>query len=351
MRLFPLLLRPNGVYVIAEAGVNHNGELSLAKELVDVAARAGADAVKFQLFNPDELASDVAPLAPYQERSGEENQKAMLRRLMLPQDAYRELKEYAEARGIDFITTPFDIASARFLAGLGVKFLKIPSSEITNIPFLRGVATLGVPVILSTGQATMEEIREGVEPIESAKIPYALLHCVSSYPAPAAQSNLKAMETLRGEFKVPVGFSDHSKGILVPVMAAALGAVIIEKHYTLDRTMIGPDHKASLEPDELIEMVRRIRDRKVLEGTVVPADVIGDGRKRCQPCEEEVRPVSRRSVTAAVDLPAGAVLTPEKLAVRRPGTGIPPKQLDAVIGKTLTKALQAGTVITWEDLR
>ncbi|MEK7218677.1 MAG: N-acetylneuraminate synthase family protein, partial [Patescibacteria group bacterium] len=348
-RLLPL--RPGGVYVIAEAGVNHNGEPGLAQELIDVAVEAGADAVKFQLFDPDELASDVAPLAPYQERSGEENQKAMLRRLTLPHDSYRELKAYAERRGIDFITTPFDIASARFLAGMGVKAIKIPSSEITNTPFMQGMAEVRVPPILSPGQATREELRAAVDPFERARVPFVLLHCVSSYPSPVNQTNLRAMDTLRRVFPVPVGYSDHTVGINVTVMAAAYGAQIVEKHYTLDRTMVGPDHAASLEPDELAEMVRRIRDSKFLKGVNIPLEVLGDGEKKCQPCEAEVRAVSRRSVTAARDLPAGTMLSADMLAIRRPGTGIAPAEARTVVGKTLTKSLVAGEVVVWADLK
>ncbi|MDD5751852.1 MAG: N-acetylneuraminate synthase family protein [Candidatus Peribacteraceae bacterium] len=350
MAILKVPLRSNGAYVIAEAGVNHNGQLDLAKKLIDVAVRAGADAVKFQLFDPDELASDIAPLAAYQERSGEENQKAMLRRLTLPLDAYRELKEYAEAHGIDFITTPFDAASARFLAGLHVKAIKIPSSELTNTFFLQEVAGFGIPVILSTGQATLEEIHEAVQPFQKARLPFALLHCVSSYPSPIAQSNLKAMETLRREFSVPVGYSDHTEGIDVTVMAASLGAEILEKHFTLDRTMTGPDHAASIEPDELTEMIRRIRDPQTLRSTIVPSDILGDGEKKCQPCEVGVRAVSRRSVTAAQNIAAGTVLRREMLAIRRPGTGIAPRDVDTVIGKTLLRPLKAGEVILWDTV-
>ncbi len=342
---------PEGLYVIAEAGVNHNGDIGLAKRLIDVAADAGADAVKFQMFDTDEIAAEGAPLAAYQERSGESSQKAMLRRLELPRDDFRLLKDHAEAKGIEFMTTPFDAESAETLAAMGVRIIKIPSGELTNIPFLERVATLRIPVIISTGMATLEEVRDAVAPFSSLSVPFALLHCVSSYPAPADQINLRAMETLRSAFGVPVGYSDHTEGIEVPLMAVKCGALIIEKHFTLDRSMTGPDHAASLEPAELKEMIRRMRDRAVIASVKIPTQFLGDGVKRCQPCEENVRLVGRRSVTLARDLPAGTRLQTDMLAIRRPGTGIAPKELASVVGRTLTEDLPAGTVLVWNMLR
>lgn len=343
------ILTAGSVYVIAEAGVNHNGDPALARQLIDVAASACADAVKFQLFNPDEIVSDDAPLAEYQERSGEDSQKEMLRRLTLPLDEYRQLKAYAERKGIDFITTPFDAASARFLVDIGVKAMKIPSGEITNLPFLREVASLKIFTIISTGMSTLEEVREAVTLFQQEKTPFALLHCVSSYPAPIHQINLRAMETLRREFSVPVGYSDHTEGIDVAVTAAALGAQILEKHFTLDRTMVGPDHAASLEPGELQDMIRIIKDKNALEHVALVQEAFGTGEKKCQPCEMNTRDVARRSLVLRIPVKAGDVLVRDALAIQRPGTGIAPKFLGYIVGKRTVRDLDRGTVLT-EDL-
>jgi N-acetylneuraminate synthase len=332
-------------YVIAEAGVNHNGDPALAKKLVDAAVEAQADAVKFQLFDPDELASENAPLAEYQERSGEEDQREMLRRLTIPNDEYRKLKEYAEKQGIDFITTPFDITSAKFLAELGVRILKIPSGEVTNIPFLEKIAELGIFTILSTGMCDLEEVRTATLPFREKNVPFALLHCVSSYPAPMDQINLKAMDTLRKEFRVPVGYSDHTQGIDASIAAAALGAEIIEKHFTLDRTMVGPDHAASLEPDELIELVARIRDADGLKEMKIPTELLGDGIKKCQPCEVNVKEIARRSLIAAKTIPAGAKIDASMIAIKRPGSGMPPSMFKTLLRKTSQQDIPSGTLL------
>ncbi len=338
-------------YIIAEAGVNHDGSVDQAIKLVDIAADAGADAVKFQLFNPDELVSSDAPLAAYQERSGESNQKTMLERLTLPHDAYVRLKLHAEKRGIDFITTPFDMASAKFLAALGVKMMKIPSGELTNIPFLRRVAALNIPTILSTGMSNITEIHEAVEPFKDREVPYAILHCVSSYPAPTDQINLRAMETLRTEFGVPIGYSDHSEGIEVSIMAAALGAQIIEKHFTTDRTLPGPDHAASLEPDELKDMILQIRDPQVLKNMSVPESILGSGEKACQPCETGVRDVARRSVVINTKVERGGEILPQMLVIQRPGTGIAPGEIGKIAGKHARADIPAGTPLQWDMLQ
>lgn len=344
------LLQPGHVFVIAEAGVNHNGDPMLARKLIDAAVAAGADAVKFQLFDPDELTSEAAPLADYQKRSESVSQTEMLRRLALTQDDFRKLASYAKTKKIHFIVTPFDIASARFLVSLGVPALKIPSGELTNIPFLHQVGELGVFTILSTGMATMQEVHDAIRPFQKKETPFALLHCVSAYPAPVDQINLRAMETLKKEFNVPVGYSDHTQGIDVSILAAALGAEIIEKHFTLDRGMKGPDHAASLEPDELAEMIRIMRDPAALQNTPTADPAIGTGEKRCQPCEENVRAVARRSVVVTRDLATGTVLTTDMLAIKRPGTGIPPKDWKMTVGKRLKKALAAGSVLTHDVL-
>ncbi len=347
----PSFLRPGAAYIIAEAGVNHDGKVEKARQLIDIAAEARADAVKFQLFNPKEIVSQGAPLAGYQERSGEESQYQMLQRLALPRNGYRDLKAYAEALGLDFITTPFDADSARFLASLGVKAMKIPSGEITNIPFLRDVATLRMFTIISTGMSTLDEVREAVVPFEEMKTGYALLHCVSSYPAPADQINLRVMKTLEDAFHVPVGYSDHTEGIAVSVTAAKLGARILEKHFTINKNDPGPDHAASLEPEQLKEMIRIIKDSDALKEAKIVQEALGTGEKICQPCEMNTRDVARRSLVLTRDVKAGERITADMIAIKRPGTGIAPKEFDAVLRKTLTRALPVGSVLTRECLR
>ena len=330
-------------FVIAEAGVNHNGDLELARRLVDAAAEAGADAVKFQTFSADRLATAAAPQADYQRRNTgiEESQRAMLHRLELTAEAHRELMARCRERGILFLSSPFDEDSADFLEELGVPAFKIPSGELTNVPFLAHVARKGRPLIVSTGMATLDEVRPAVETIRQAgSPPLALLHCVSSYPAQPADVNLRAMATLREAFAVPVGFSDHTAGTDIALAAVALGANILEKHLTLDRTLPGPDHLASLEPDEWIAMVVALRRIEA---------ALGDGRKRPAPSEADAARVARKSLVAAGDLPAGCVLRRDHLAIRRPGTGLPPGRLESVLGRRLRRALAAGAVLT-EDL-
>ncbi|OIO54306.1 hypothetical protein AUJ46_03115 [Candidatus Peregrinibacteria bacterium CG1_02_54_53] len=338
----------SSVFIIAEAGVNHNGKEDMAMRLVDAASDAGADAVKFQLFDPDELAG-AAPLASYQkEKNVWRDQKEMFTSLMLPKEAYRRLADHAKERSIELIVTPFDIVSAKFLLSLKLKTLKIPSGETTNLPFLQNVAALGADVILSTGMCSLEEVREAVEIFTSANVPLTLLHCVSAYPAPVDQINLRAMETLRQAFHVPVGFSDHTEGIDVALTAAALGAQVLEKHFTLDRTLPGPDHAASLEPGELTQMIRIIRDAEALKNVPMLKEALGTGEKKCQPCEENVRSVARRSVVACRDLQKGEILVTEMIAIRRPGTGIAPKFVQDVIGRKLMMDITAGTPLTWD---
>ncbi|MDD5103152.1 MAG: N-acetylneuraminate synthase family protein [Candidatus Peribacteraceae bacterium] len=336
------------VFVIAEAGVNHNGKEDLAMRLVEAASDAGADAVKFQLFDPDELAGK-ASLATYQEgKDAWRDQKEMLTSLMLPKEAYRRLAAHTKERKIELIVTPFDVVSARFLLSLGLKTLKIPSGEVTNLPFLKDVADLGVDIILSTGMCSLEEVKEAVEIFRATKVPLTLLHCVSAYPAPTDQINLRAMETLRQEFHVPVGYSDHTEGVAVALTAAALGAQVLEKHFTLDRSLPGPDHAASLEPGELTQMIRIIKDAEALKDVPILQEALGNGEKKCQPCEENVRSVARRSIVACRDLKKGQSLTAEMIAIRRPGTGIAPKFVQDVIGKKAKKDILSGTPLTWD---
>jgi N-acetylneuraminate synthase len=331
-------------FVIAEAGVNHNGDPALAARLVDAAAEAGADAVKFQTFRADRLASPEAPQAEYQARNSgvRESQADMLRRLELSPDAHRALRDRCAARGLLFLSTPFEDESADFLVSLGVPLLKIPSGEITNLPFLEHVARAGLPLIVSTGMADLGEVREAVGVLRSAHCPgFALLHCVSSYPAPAAHVNLRALQTLRDEFDVPVGYSDHTEGIEIALAAAALGACVLEKHFTLDRALPGPDHKASLEPGELAALIRGVR---------AVQSALGDGLKRPAPGEAETAAVIRKSVVAARAVPRGAVLAPLDLAVRRPGTGLSPGRLPSLIGLRARRDLRAGAPIGADDV-
>ncbi|OGJ62780.1 N-acetylneuraminate synthase [Candidatus Peribacteria bacterium RIFCSPHIGHO2_02_FULL_53_20] len=337
-------------YIIAEAGVNHDGKVAKARQLIDVAADAKADAVKFQLFTTDEIISKNAPLAEYQKRSGEQSQYAMVKRLELPYEAFRDLKAYAESKGLDFIVTPFDATSAQFLASLGVKTIKIPSGEITNIPFLRQVADLHLFTIISTGMSTLEEVAEAVEPFQTAGTPYALLHCVSAYPAPIEQINLRAMKTLEETFHVPVGYSDHTEGIEVAITAVALGARIIEKHFTINRNDTGPDHAASLEPDALKTMISITRDKNALQKAKTVQEALGTGEKQCQPCERNTRDVVRRSLVLSRNARAGEKLSAEMIALKRPGTGLPPKMLQGILGKTLKRDLDAGELLAQDDV-
>lgn len=334
----------SNVYVVAEAGVNHNGELDLARRLVDCAAEAGADAVKFQTFRAERVASQLARKAEYQERTTDpaETQLAMLRRLELSAEAHRALLSHCRERRITFLSTPFDEDSADLLAELRVPMVKIASGELTNLPFLAHVAKKGIPMIVSTGMATLGEVEQALATIRGAGgREVALLHCLSDYPADPGQVNLRAMETMRRAFGVPVGFSDHTAGIEVALAAVALGAAIVEKHFTTDRNLPGPDHRASLEPSELAALVRGIR-------TVEMA--LGDGIKAPAPSEENTRVVARRSLAAAVDLPAGTVLAAEHLTALRPATGIAPGRRDELLGHRVNRAIAAGELIDWRDL-
>lgn len=327
-------------FVIAEAGVNHNGDPRLAAELVAVAAAAGADAVKFQTFSADRLASASAAKAAYQQETTEasESQLEMLRRLELSPAAHRALVRQCRERGILFISTPFDELSADFLAELDVPLFKIPSGELTNLPYLAHVARLGRPMIVSTGMASLGEVETAVETLEQhGDAPLALLHCVSNYPARPEDVNLRAMETMAAAFGVPVGYSDHTLGNEVALAAVARGACIVEKHFTLDRALPGPDHRASSEPAELAALVSGIRRVEA---------ALGDGRKRPASSEADTAAVARRSLVAARDLAAGSVLTEDTLTAKRPGTGLPPAMRSFLVGRTLRADAAAGSMIT-----
>lgn len=315
--------------IIAEAGVNHNGELTLARRLIDAAADAGADLVKFQTFSADRLVTADACKADYQvEATGAgESQHAMIRRLELTPDMHEALIAHCKLRGIGFFSTAFDVESIDLLVRLGQNRFKIPSGEITNLPYLRHVGRYGKPVILSTGMASMGEIEAAVDMLEQAGTPrnrVTILHCNTEYPTPMSDVNLRAMLSIRDAFGVAVGYSDHTKGIEVPIAAVALGATVIEKHFTLDRTLPGPDHKASLEPGELKAMVTAIRNIE---------QALGDGIKRPSASEAKNKAVARKSLVAALPIRAGECFSAANLTVKRPGTGVSPMRWDDVIGR------------------
>ena len=310
-------------FIIAEAGVNHNGSFELAKKLIDAAAEAGADCVKFQTFKADTIVSKSAKKADYQQKTTDaaESQYQMLKRLELSESDHRELQKYCRKKGIMFLSTPFDVVSIDFLDSLELECFKIPSGEITNLPYLRKVNSKHKPVIMSTGMATLNEIKEALAILKDCKV--SLLHCTTEYPCPYEGVNLKAMQTMRDAFHLPVGYSDHTKGIEVPIAAVAMGATIIEKHFTLDRNMEGPDHKASLEPDELKAMISAIRHIEAALGT---------GEKEPAECEKKNIAIARKSIVAKRAIKKGEILTEENLTVKRPGDGISPMKWDEVVG-------------------
>lgn len=325
------------VFVIAEAGVNHNGRLDLALELIEAAARAGADAVKFQTFRAEELASPQTPPADYQRRASEKSQREMLKELELPREAYPVLVRTCREKGILFLSTPFDVDSLEFLIGLGMPAVKVPSGEVTNLPFLRRIASVGRPVILSTGMTDLGEIREAIGVIrESGDPPLAVLHCTSNYPASPETINLRAMHTLAEEFDTVVGLSDHSEGTEIPLAATALGAAIIEKHFTLSRDLPGPDHMCSLEPDELASMVAGIRKVEA---------ALGSGEKRPHPSEEAVKRLVRRYLVFARDLRAGETVGIDDIVATRCDGELSPAQKESVVGRKLLEDQAAWTPV------
>ena len=314
------------VYIIAEAGDNHNGDFNTALKLVDVAKRAGADCVKFQTFVTEEIISKYAEMAEYQKKNTgkEESQFEMVKRLELSFDEFRKIKEYCDRVGIQFLSTPFDLKSVDFLNELGVPFFKIPSGEITNYPYLIKIAHTGKPVVMSTGMCEPDEILAAINVLENnGGGEITLLHCNTEYPTPLKDVNLYAMRAMKKMFGKKVGYSDHTKGIEVPVAAVALGACVIEKHFTLDKNMPGPDHKASLEPDELGRMVKNIRNIEI---------ALGDGVKHVSESERKNIAIARKSIVARRNIQEGEILTEDNLAVKRPGTGINPMQWMEVLG-------------------
>ena len=324
----------NHVIVIAEAGVNHNGDMNLAKQLIKEAKIAGADYVKFQTVqSPESVTSKYAQMADYQKRNvkKDESQLEMIRSLTLPLSAFPVLKKECDEIGIKFMSTPFDRESIDALMEVGMDYMKVPSGEITNLPYLRKVAQQGIPVIMSTGMCELEEVRKALDVLYSNGLKQGditLLHCNTEYPTPFEDVNLKAMITLKDEFGVKVGYSDHTKGIEVPIAAVAMGAEVIEKHFTLDRSLPGPDHVASLEPNELKAMVDSIRNIE---------KAIGGGVKTVSDSERKNIVIARRSIVAACNIKKGDILTENNLTIKRPGSGVSPMKWDEVIG---TKAIR-----------
>lgn len=315
------------IRIIAEAGVNHNGSMELAKQMVDKAKEAGADYIKFQTFQPEKLVSKYAQKAEYQKKAtgNEESQLEMLQKLALTQSDFRELKNYCEQVGIGFLSTPFDLDSIDFLESLDMDFWKIPSGEITNLPYLIKIAQTGRPIVMSTGMCQMEEIEEALMWLKkSGAGEITLLHCNTQYPTPMEDVNLHAMQSLKRQFGFPVGYSDHTEGIEVPIAAAALGATVLEKHFTLDKTMEGPDQAASLAPEELAAMVRAVRNIE---------KALGSGMKKVTTSEIENIGIVRKSIVAKCDIKRGEILSGENLTVKRPGNGISPMKWFEILGK------------------
>lgn len=331
------------VFIVAEAGVNHNGKVGLGKKLVDAAKFSGADAVKFQTFRVQKIVTKYAEKADYQKQAGRrESQYEMLRKLELSFEDIKRLFDYAKQRGIIFLSSAFDEESVDLLDQLGVCAFKVASGEITNLPLLRYVAEKKKPVILSTGMSTYEEVEEALGTLrKSGAKEIVLLHCITSYPARVEDANLRTIETLRNRFKLPVGFSDHTQSIVVPVVAATLGAVLIEKHFTISKDLPGPDHRASLEPSKFKEMVTAIREVE---------KSLGNGEKKLTADEEEIKKAVRRSIVARVRIPKGTVIREDMLDFKRPGTGLRPGDLGRVVGKKAKKGIEADELITLEKL-
>jgi N,N'-diacetyllegionaminate synthase len=331
------------VIIIAEAGVNHNGDMALAKKLIDAASDAGADFVKFQTFKAEKIASKQAEKAEYQKKTtgAEESQVAMLKKLELSDKDHEELIAYCRQRSIAFLSTPFDLDSIDLLKGLGISLGKIPSGEITNLPYLQKMAKSFDTLVMSTGMANMEEIEAAIRVILAtgfSKNKLTVLHCTTEYPTPFEEVNLKAMQTIRDRFDVSVGYSDHTPGIEVPVAAVALGARLIEKHFTLDRNMEGPDHKASLEPAELKAMITAIRHIEL---------ALGSTEKKPSLSEIKNKTVARKSIVAARNLEPGHIIEADDLTAKRPGTGISPMEIPQIIGKKIVQPIGEDQLLTY----
>ena len=333
------------LFIIAEAGVNHNGNIDTAFQLVDAAVKAGCDAVKFQTWVTEKVYSRDKSIKPeYQVRTTDaaESEFDTIKKLELSYEDFKHIKSYCDQKGILFFSTPDEDDSADFLARLGVGLMKTASQDVTNIPFLRHIARLGMPVIFSTGACTLAELAEGVETISAETNELVILHCVSSYPAPVDQMNLSLISNLRRIFGCPVGLSDHTAGTEAACAAVALGARVFEKHLTLDKSMSGPDHQASLNPEEMLHYCQTLRGIR---------SALGDGVKRIMPCEENTRKAFRRFIVAACDLPAGTILRAEDCCFKKVVDGISPRYLELVVGSQLTADVAEDTVLTWAMLR
>jgi N-acetylneuraminate synthase len=335
----------DSVFVIAEAGVNHNGDVAMALQLCDAAKNAGADAVKFQTFRAEDLVIRGAPTADYQARqTGEQDQFLMLERLELSEAQHQKIKAHCDAIGIEFFSTPFSVNAVDMLVKLGVRRLKLSSGELTHRALVEHAAATQLPLLMSTGMGTMEEIIEAVSWVGAARghlRDVVVLHCTSAYPAPDKTLNLLAMQSMARDLAIAIGYSDHSQGVEAPLAAVALGATVIEKHLTLDRNLPGPDHSASLEPDAFLRMVQGIRRVSAM---------LGDGVKAPLPQELDTARVARRSLVAAVDIAAGDVIIEHMLICRRPATGIAPRDLQRVLGQSARVGIAAGSVLQWDQL-
>ncbi len=335
------------VLIIAEAGVNHNGSLDIAKKLIDQAVEAGVDIIKFQTFKSEKLVSKSARQADYQKKnigsSADDSQLNMLKKLELSEKDHEELIAYCQDKGIKFFSTAFDMDSIEYLHSLKIGLWKIPSGEITNYPYLKKIAQYGEPTILSTGMCELSDIESAINALLAnglRKKQITVLHCNTEYPTPYEDVNLRAMQEIKDKFGVNIGYSDHTKGIEVPIAAVALGATVIEKHFTLDRTMPGPDHKASLEPAELKQMVSSIRHIE---------SALGDGHKKVSDSERKNIAIARKSIIAACYIKQGEILTEENLTVKRPGTGISPMRWEEVLGTKAVKDYEEEDLIVLEN--
>ena len=329
------------VEIIAEAGVNHNGDLAIAKKLIEVAAHSGANFVKFQTFKSELLATDEAPKAEYQksEKLGFESQREMLKKLEINEEMHIELIKHCRELNIEFLSTGFDVESIEMLMKLGVNILKVPSGEITNYPYLKYVGAQGKRVLLSTGMSNLEEVSAAIDVLVSSGTrsdQITVLHCTTAYPTPMSDVNLSALLAIRDQFSVAIGYSDHTLGIEISVAAVALGATVIEKHFTLDRSLPGPDHKASLEPNELRDMVKSIRNIEL---------AMGDGIKQAMPSETSNLNVARRSIVASKSINAGEKFSDSNLATKRPGSGISPMRWNELLEKTASRSYEADELI------
>lgn len=328
-------------FIIAEIGVNHNGSVDLAKDMIKSASECGVDAVKFQTFNSEDLVTENARTADYQEENTNENsQLEMLKKLELSFDDFRELKDYALKNGVIFISSPFDVNSVDLLETLDVPLYKLGSGELNNFELIDYVQKTNKPIIISTGMATLDEIKETYDFIKN-KDNLIILHCITGYPTSFEEANLNFIKTLKSEFDVPIGFSDHSPGIELPIAAVALGACVVEKHFTLDKNLEGPDHKASLNPIEFKAMVDAIRNVEV---------AMGDGVRKFSDNELEIKKVARKSIVLNQDISKDMIIERRMLSIKRPGTGIPPKFIDDVVGKKVIKDLKANNVLKWNYL-